>query len=179
MRKVLVDIDGTLLDTVGSFCDWVNEYSAEGLRITPEMLTKYDAIDELWYPGAMEHYMEFIDNFHDQIRVYPGAMEALAYMSEWFDVEIVSSRPELQRKLFEDRFGWHVTSKDEVTDGDILIDDYPKWNYPETISVVFYVKRPWTFDLVPNVLRDTPIVTVTVDQFAEAVNMLMEDFPED
>jgi hypothetical protein len=137
MDRILCDIDGVILDSVGS---WLR--SSYPCRYGPP--AEYD-LDKALFQGAKDEYLNFILHYHAAICPLPGALTAINRLMEKYAVQIVTARTKSQARCFERQYGYEVWSKHLPCPGEILIDDYPDWRF--TAKRVFLVSQPWNLTI--------------------------------
>lgn len=144
-----VDIDGTLLDSLGS---WRRDRKIQG------SITDYD-LDVILYPGATVDYIQWIQD-GNKARMYKGAIRALHKLRERTDVLITTARYPTGIDVFKKQYPvfadivvpkWKVI-KDRM-ECDVLIDDYPNPDHVYLAGKTYIVHRPYNVGVMPEIER--------------------------
>lgn len=131
-KRVLVDMDGVLANVYLQFIHF--EYLESGKKLTLEEATGPDEVKA--FPNGRKHVN--MPGFFRTVPVMKGAVEAIKYLNEKYELYIVSAAMEFPNSLkdkyewLEEHFpflDWHqfvFCGSKQVICGDFMIDDHPK-----------------------------------------------------
>lgn len=95
--SIAIDMDGVIADTIGHFVDFYNrEHGTQFSRKVFEGKREFDALPN----EAVKKYVR-TPGFFRNVPVMKGAQEALLYLSDKFDIYIVSAAMEFPQSLSE------------------------------------------------------------------------------
>lgn len=131
-KRILVDMDGVLANVYEQFIRY--EFEESGKQLILEEAIGGDEVKA--FPNGLKHVNE--KEFFRTVPVMEGAVEAMRYLNEKYEVFIVSAAMEYPNSL-EDKYQWlqeffpflnwrqfiFCGSKQPVS-ADVMIDDHPK-----------------------------------------------------
>ncbi|OIN57336.1 5' nucleotidase, NT5C type [Arsenicibacter rosenii] len=136
-KRIAIDMDDVLADTNGKFVDIY--LAGEAPRYTVDELKTqsfHELLDEHEFNALLQHVYE--PGFFRDIRVMPGAQEAIERLSERYEIFVATAAMEFPNS-FRDKYDWlaeHFPSihwrniifmgDKSVLNTDYLIDDLPR-----------------------------------------------------
>ena len=134
--KLGVDIDGVVFDQILGIASYIK--TKYGYTIIPSQITQFD-LTKFIPISHKQLYKMFCDRTYTlSLQPIPGARETLQYLSHYFWIELVSSRPNLTYDDTMESLHYHSIPYDMMFLG---INDKPY--HAKTNSIEYFIEDRW------------------------------------